>query len=99
MKREVRLMKKSGHIRSQHKKVLGILAVMLAGVSLALAQPQFAMPLRVSDGALTYTLYLGIVPTAHFCIDESDSTNGHAELFLPPSPPSSVFDARFVCPR
>ena len=68
--------------------------------STALAQtPHFALPLTVTDGTASYVLALGIVPNTNFCIVETDSINGLAELFLPPTPPSGVFDARFVWPR
>ncbi len=65
----------------------------------AQAQPRFFIPVTVTDGVDTYTLYFGIVPNAGFCVLESDSVGGHAEYFLPPMPPAGVFDARMVWPR
>jgi hypothetical protein len=63
-----------------------------------LAQPRFEIPIIVTDGVLAQTLYFGILPGGHYCIDESDSINGHIEQFFIP-PEGSVFDARFVQPR
>jgi hypothetical protein len=71
--------------------VLSLMLVLVAG-----AQNRFSIPLSVTDGVDTYTLYFGIVQGANFCVVESDSVNGHAEYFLPPMPPSGVFDARLV---
>jgi len=78
------------------------LSIVLTLVSLApllvMAQ-QFTVPLTISDGVTTSTLYLGIAPGANLCINAGDSLNGVAEAFLPPAPPGGVFDARFVSPR
>jgi len=68
--------------------------------SLVYAQLPFEVPLTVTDGEYTMTLYFGILPVANFCIVETDSFNGHIEFELPPGPPvSGVFDGRFVWPR
>jgi hypothetical protein len=63
------------------------------------AQSRFDVPLTVSDGVSAQILYFGFLPGGHFCIDELDTINGHFEGYLPPIPPTGVFDARFVCPR
>lgn len=63
------------------------------------AQSRFEVPLTVTDGADTQTLYFGIMPGGHFCVDYSDSINGHGEAYDPPWPPSGVLEARFICPR
>ena len=73
--------------------------VLLASFSSALGQPRFVVPLTVTDGVATGTLYLGIRTAANFCIVGADTLNGHAEEFLPPTPPSGIFDTRFVWPR
>lgn len=65
----------------------------------AAPQSRFEIPLIVTDGVITQVLYFGILPGAHFCIDPSDSINGHVEWFIPVFPPGGVFDARFVYPR
>jgi hypothetical protein len=63
-----------------------------------LAQPRFEIPLTITDRADTLTLYFGILPDAHFCIDLADSINGHFEFGPPPHPPSGL-EALFVSPR
>ncbi len=84
---------------------LRILLSVVTVVSLTLvtnvcAQPRFEIPLTVSDGAITQTVYFGILPQADPCINSQDSINGHIELFLPgPPPPSGSVEARFVWPR
>jgi hypothetical protein len=87
-------------VGSTSLRVLGI--VMLVGMLVMSAQaqpPRFSVPLTVTDGIDSYTLYYGCVPNSNFCVVESDSVWGHAEYMLPPAPPSGVFDARFVWPR
>ena len=87
-------------VRMSYGKAVGVLVLgMLVGASTVLAQGRFEVPLTVTDGVDSYTLYFGIVPASHFCVIESDSMNGHAEFFLPPVPPGGVFDTRFVWPR
>jgi len=76
-----------------------LMLVSLASLSTVMAQPQFEIPLTVTDGANTYTLYMGIVTGAHTCINSTDTYNGHSESFLPPAPPGGVFDTRFLSPR
>jgi hypothetical protein len=83
----------------QISRYLGCVVLSMMLVLVANAQYRFSIPLTVTDGVDTYTLYFGIVPGANFCVVESDSVNGHAEYFLPPMPPSGVFDARLVWPR
>ncbi len=73
--------------------------VSLASLSTVLAQPNFELPLTVTDGANTYTLYIGVFPGAHFGVDPTDIFGTHAESELPPAPPTGVFDARMVFPR
>lgn len=84
-------------------KELRAVAVLLMLVSLASFTPlmaqQFEVPLTVSDGVTSTTLYFGILPTADLCINPADELNGHAETMLPPAPPGGVFDARFTSPR
>jgi hypothetical protein len=63
------------------------------------AQARFEVPLKVSDGVDSTFLYFGLIPGANYCINDADSLNGHVETFLPPMPPSGVFDARLVWPR
>jgi transposase-like protein len=74
------------------------LTLVSASTVLGQSQPRFEVPLIVTDGFMTDTLYFGILPGANICIVESDSINGHQELFLPPIPPDGVFDTRFVAP-
>ena len=76
-----------------------LLISLLVSSSFVFAQPRFEVPLMITDGAVTYALYFGFLPGAHFCIDPSDTLNGHGEAYLPPLPPAGVFDARFICPR
>jgi hypothetical protein len=76
-----------------------LVLVSIASMTQATAQPRFEVPLRFTDGAGTNTLYFGILPGGHFCIDPSDTINGRGESYLPPIPPGGVFDARFICPR
>jgi hypothetical protein len=81
-------------------RVVWFLALVVTCVSLVVAQtPRFAFPVTVSDDSTTQIVYLGVSPTAVYCIVESDSVSGHAEFFLPPVPPAGVFDARVVWPR
>jgi hypothetical protein len=79
--------------------VLSAFFVLLVSVSTSSAQSPFEVPLRVTDGVWVDTLYFGILPSANFCIVETDGFNGHFEFFLPPGPPVSFFDARFSWPR
>jgi len=61
--------------------------VLFAAVLPAFTQPQIEVPLRVTDGVLSDTLYFGIFSGAQYCIDPGDSMNGHVEMFLiPPEP-------------
>lgn len=71
----------------------------LASASALFAQPRFEIPLTINDGVMTQMLYFGILPGAHYCIDQRDSMNGHVEFFIPLVPPSGVFDARLISPR
>lgn len=74
--------------------------IMLASATAVFGQVvRFEVPVIVSDGVESDTLYFGILPVANFCIVGSDSINGHVEYFLPPVPPKGVFDARLVWPR
>lgn len=52
---------------------------------------QINIPIRVTDGAASDTVRFGLDPTATDGIDPSLN-----EFELPPSPPSGIFDARFV---
>lgn len=61
-------------------------------------QPRFLVSFLLSDGNQVDTMYLGIKSTAQFCI-VTDSINARYEEFLPPPPPTGVFDSRFVWPR
>jgi hypothetical protein len=70
----------------------------VAGAGLVDPQPQFEVPLVLTDGVITRTIYFGVQPSATLCI-ASDSFNGHTENFLPPAPPTGSFDTRFVSPR
>jgi hypothetical protein len=80
-------------------KTLVVVLLMLVAANESFAQLRFAIPLTVTDGVDTHTLYFGFLSGGNFCVVESDSMNGHAEYMLPPMPPSGVFDARFVWPR
>lgn len=85
----------------KHLRAFAVLLtlVSLASLSTVLAQPNFELPLTVTDGANTYTLYIGVFPGAHFGVDPADVFGTHAESELPPPPPTGVFDARMVFPR
>jgi hypothetical protein len=61
-------------------------------------QPRFEVPLTVSDGVQTGTLYFGIVPGADRCLHSGDCFNDHCEYELPFIPPDGVFDARYFSP-
>jgi len=76
-----------------------IVSLLLAAGPTASAQVRFLVPLTLTDSLVTSTVWFGFLPSANFCIQTSDSINGHAEEFQPPPPPSGVFDARFVWPR
>jgi hypothetical protein len=80
-------------------RIVGILLTLGVLPSLGSAQPRFSIPITVTDGVDSSIVYIAIVPGANFCVVESDSVDGHAEFFLPPMPPSGVFDARLVWPR
>jgi len=71
---------------------------LLAALSKLFAQPPFEVPLTVTDGEDNLTSYFGVLPAAHFCIDPSDSINGHFEFEFPPTPPNGL-QAGFVWPR
>lgn len=75
------------------------LLILLEFTSVLFAQPRFEVPLRISDGFDSDTLYFGILSAANFCIVSTDCFVSHCEFFLPPVPPTGVFDARFICPR
>jgi hypothetical protein len=66
--------------------------------SVVVGQPRFAIPIISASGPYTRTTSFGILPVASICIS-GDGFNGIYESFLPPIPPQSAFDARFVCPR
>lgn len=53
--------------------------------------PQINIPLNVSDGFRSKTLYFGLDPSATNGIDTHLD-----EMEQPPIPPSGIFDARFV---
>jgi len=75
-------------------------AVIVVGsmsVAALLADPRFLVPLKVSDGMDSLTVYFGIRTGGNFCIVAADSISGQQEFFLPPVPPG--FDARLVWPR
>jgi hypothetical protein len=76
--------------------VLALISII--SITQTTAQPRFEVPLTVTDGVMTQILYFGILPGGQYCIDGSDSINGHIEQFFIP-PEGSVFDARFVRPR
>jgi len=84
---------------SKYLRALTVSGLLANAGTLLFAQPQFEVPLRVSDGFVSDTIYFGILPTANFCIVPTDCFNYHCEQFLPPPPPQGVFDARFICPR
>ncbi len=53
--------------------------------------PQVNIPLTITDGTRTKTLYFGLDPSA------TDGIDPHLdEMEQPPLPPSGVFDARFI---
>jgi hypothetical protein len=62
-----------------------------AGNIFAQIVPQVNIPLTVSDGFRSKTLYFGLDPTATNGIDTHLD-----EMEQPPLPPSGIFDARFV---
>lgn len=87
-------------------RVLSVPAILVlfASISTVSAQVRFEVPLRVTDGVETDTLYFGIIPDAVFGLRfgvgvPTDSINGHEEYELPPLPPTGVFDTRMVWPR
>ncbi len=72
--------------------VLTVLSATLVSASLA---QSFQLPLRVEVNGGTYDiLHFGVNPSATFCADP-----GLGEIMLPPSPPSMIFDVRFIDPR
>lgn len=72
---------------------------MILSFSSTQAQPRFKVPIYATDAFETDTVYFGILPGGDFCIVESDSIDGTQEFFIPPEPPTGVFDARFKWPR
>ncbi len=80
-------------------RIICMLAVMCLMIDTVQAQPRFSVKLRISDGVVTDSMYFGVAPGKNFCILQTDSINGILEDFLPPAPPSGVFDTRFVWPR
>lgn len=66
--------------------------------SAVFAQPRCEIPLIATDSLFTETLYFGVFPEAHFCIDQRDSMNGHVERILMHPDPTGIFGARFVSP-
>lgn len=73
---------------------LALVAAMGLTSSISICQPQspvVSIPLVVTDGVATITLFFGIDPGAS---DSLDVKFGESEL--PPLPPSEIFDARFV---
>lgn len=88
----------AGKLRMRSREFTAGVFFLLCSQSLAFGQPSVEVPLRVTDSVAVHTLYFGIFPGAHYCIDPADSMNGHVEMFLIPPEPM-VFDARFVAPR
>jgi hypothetical protein len=76
-----------------------LVSISIASITQIAAQLRFEVPLTVIDGSIVQSLFFGILPAGNFCINGTDSINGHVEFFLPPIPMSGVFDARLVCPR
>jgi hypothetical protein len=72
--------------------VLLVSACLVHGTALSqLRQPSISIPLTLTDGVATATLFFGFDSAAS---DSLDRLFGESEL--PPLPPSGVFDARFV---
>jgi hypothetical protein len=76
-----------------------LVSISIASITQIAAQLRFEVPLTVIDGSIVQSLFFGILPAGNFCINGTDSINGHVEFFLPPIPMSGVFDARLVWPR
>jgi hypothetical protein len=74
------------HIRDL---LIVICMMSIGGILLYGAERQ--LPLTVTDGHLTTTLYFGLDPTATNGVDL-----GLGELVMPPLPPAGAFDARFI---
>jgi hypothetical protein len=73
--------------------------ILITSITQTAAQPRFEVPLTVTDGVMSQTIYFGILPNGHFCIDPADSLNGHIEQFMIAPGHSGIFDARFIWPR
>jgi len=73
--------------------------IVLASVSSVFAQVRVSIPVRITDGTDTDTLFFGVRPGANYCILEADTINNHGEFFYPPVPPGGIFDTRLVWPR
>jgi hypothetical protein len=70
--------------------------VALVGVPAVFGQG-VEVPLTITDGVGTNTIYFGAHTGANICIDPADGgVFGHNEGFLPPSPPPDVFEVKFV---
>lgn len=74
--------------KMQMKKIF--LIVLIVSSSATFAQ-QINIPIRVTDGVASDTVRFGLDPIATDGIDASLN-----EFELPPTPPSGIFDARFV---
>jgi len=83
----------------KHLLVFAVLAMLvsLVAVPSVLGQP-IEIPLTLTDGASTNTLYFGVFAGADICINASDCSPfvpTRCEIFFPPPPPTGVFDVRF----
>lgn len=76
-------------IRNHIKRILLIVMIILSA-SFSFAQ-QINIPIRVTDGVASDTMRFGLDPSATDGIDASLN-----EFELPPTPPTGIFDARFV---
>lgn len=72
--------------------------VTLASVARMLAQQRFEIPITITDGHLSWSMYFGILPGANFCMAPQDTINGHGEWEPTPVPPGPL-EAWFVWPR
>ncbi len=74
------------------KKILLVFfAIFFYGHLFSQTIPQVNIPIVVTDGFRSKTLYFGLDPTATDGIDTNLD-----EMEQPPLPPSGIFDARFV---
>ncbi len=87
-----------------YRVAFSLLLLSLSAAGALTSQTQFRIPFYVSDNTVKRdTLIFGVHPQASYCIDDPTLKFGNCDTIeeaeLPPTPPSGVFDVRFIDTR